>query len=137
LVVAGWWGSAGAPGFRTEFAFRNEGDVKQSSTTPLLGGSVSGGRWRGDYWWGPPETDMPASNLVFGNWWTGPSDAMDAFTIPQHGSRLRNISTNYAATLRLPGAINVSFHDGNVRRCGSSVCGNRPGIALRKGRACN
>ena len=36
------------------------------------------------------------------------------FTIPRHGSRPRNISTNYPPGLKLPGAINLTFYDGHA-----------------------
>jgi prepilin-type N-terminal cleavage/methylation domain-containing protein/prepilin-type processing-associated H-X9-DG protein len=109
----GWWGWNGAGGPWSEFAYRNEGDVKQSSSTPLFADSV-GSWWLGGYWWGPRETDLPAKDLVFGNYWHGPVDSMGAFTIPRHGSRPRIVATNHAPNVKLPGAINMSFHDGHV-----------------------
>jgi prepilin-type processing-associated H-X9-DG protein len=39
---------------------------------------------------------------------------MAAFTIPRHGSRPGNISTDHPPEQKLPGAINMSFYDGHV-----------------------
>jgi prepilin-type processing-associated H-X9-DG protein len=41
---------------------------------------------------------------------------MAAFTIPRHGSRPSNVSTNHSPKVLLPGAINVAFHDGHVEQ---------------------
>ena len=59
------------------------------------------------------ETDPAPKNLVWGDLNTG-AWGMSAFTIPRHGSRPRNVTTNHPMGVRLPGAINMAFYDGHV-----------------------
>jgi prepilin-type N-terminal cleavage/methylation domain-containing protein/prepilin-type processing-associated H-X9-DG protein len=113
----GWWGVLGSAANTPwhDYEFRNEGDIQDASRSPLFADGI-GNWWAGAGWWyGPMETDLPASNLVFGNYGgDGPPWGMGSFTIPRHGSRPSTVSTNFPATQKLPGAINVSFYDGHV-----------------------
>lgn len=79
----------------------------------MFGDAVGGEWWWGGAWWGPRETDPPPANLVFGGLYVG-DWGMGAFCIPRHGSRPQNVSTNYPANKRLPGAVNMAFHDGHA-----------------------
>jgi len=113
----GWWGyGADAPSPWKQFAFANENQIQDSSRTPLFGDGVNGWWWGGGYWYGPMENDLPAANLVFGDYpgsGSGPW-GMGDFTIPRHGSRPFNVSTNFNPKLKLPGAVNMAFYDGHA-----------------------
>jgi prepilin-type N-terminal cleavage/methylation domain-containing protein/prepilin-type processing-associated H-X9-DG protein len=110
----GWWGfiddGINYPGYQERF--RTEGDIQYPSKTPAFGDGVNNEFWVGGYWNGPRETDYPANNLVTG----GQSSpwGMSCFTIPRHGSRPSNLSTNYPKNKKLPGAINIAFYDGHA-----------------------
>jgi prepilin-type N-terminal cleavage/methylation domain-containing protein/prepilin-type processing-associated H-X9-DG protein len=108
----GWWwwydNNAWNP-----LAFRIEGDVRYPSQTPLFGDGTSWWFGLGGVWQGPRATDLPASNLASGAF-PGPPWSISSFTIPRHGSRPSKVSTNYAANLKLPGAINMAAFDGHV-----------------------
>jgi prepilin-type N-terminal cleavage/methylation domain-containing protein/prepilin-type processing-associated H-X9-DG protein len=112
-----WW--AGAVSFGDgafpgrEFMFRSDGDFKDSSRTPLFGDATGAMWWGGAWWWGPKESDMPPRNLYFGDW-PNANNGLGTFAIPRHGSRPRTIPTHHPANKRLPGAVNLSFHDGHV-----------------------
>ena len=109
----GWWWWSNEAFVGIPQLFRIEGDVQHPSQTPLF---ADGGGWWwgwGGNWQGPRATDMPASNLASGVY-PGPPWSMAGFTIPRHGSRPSKVSTNYPATSKLPGAINVAFYDGHV-----------------------
>jgi prepilin-type N-terminal cleavage/methylation domain-containing protein/prepilin-type processing-associated H-X9-DG protein len=108
-----WWTGDAAVEPWASSAFRNDGDIKDSSRTPVFGDGVDNGWWGGGWWWGPRETDFPPTDLVFGGW-HGPDEGMQTFCIPRHGSRPQNISTNYPINKRLPGAVNMAFHDGHA-----------------------
>jgi prepilin-type N-terminal cleavage/methylation domain-containing protein/prepilin-type processing-associated H-X9-DG protein len=107
-----WWGPVipwGSPVWQ-ETAFRNESEIRRSSQTPLFADAVAfGGGW-------PRAMDLPASNLRTGQRGGAYFPGMNLMTIPRHGSRPGNISTNQPASAKLPGAINVSFHDGHVEQ---------------------
>jgi prepilin-type N-terminal cleavage/methylation domain-containing protein/prepilin-type processing-associated H-X9-DG protein len=111
---SGWWGYGwdgnNYPGYQERF--RAEGDIQFPSKTPAFGDGVNNEFWFGGYWYGPRENDLPANNLVTGGqsvpW------GMASFTIPRHGSRPSNLSTNYPMSKKLPGAINMAFYDGHV-----------------------
>jgi prepilin-type N-terminal cleavage/methylation domain-containing protein/prepilin-type processing-associated H-X9-DG protein len=116
-----WWGySADVGNPRREYAFLNDEQINQPSTTPFMGDAVTGPwGWAGGFgfgwggWWGPTEFDYPPDNLEFG-WPGGPG--MRQFCVPRHGSRPSMISPNFPPNLRLPGAINLSFADGHVQQ---------------------
>jgi prepilin-type N-terminal cleavage/methylation domain-containing protein/prepilin-type processing-associated H-X9-DG protein len=91
--------------------FRTEADVRMASNTPVFADGMNELYIFGTANWGPMESDLPAMNLQVG--WTG-QGIMETFTIPRHGSRPSNVSTNQPASRKLPGAINVSFYDGHV-----------------------
>jgi len=113
----GWWGWAGdMPTQWKQFAFRTEDEIQDTSRTPIFGDGVDAWWWGGSWRWGPMETDLPAANLVFGNYpgGGGPPWGMSNFTIPRHGSRPLNVSTNFNPKLKLPGAINMAFYDGHA-----------------------
>jgi len=114
----GWWWAGDAPSPWRQFAFANENQIQDSSRTPLFADGVDGWWWGGGYWYGPMETDLPASNLVFGNYpgGNGPPWGIGEFTIPRHGSRPFNVSTNFNPKAKLPGAVNVAFYDGHVEQ---------------------
>jgi len=116
-----WYSSADAE------TFRSESEVADPTRTPVLADGVSGD-WSEFSYYGvaPRATDLPAVNLVSGGLNYGeiggigietgtfPSQGMNSFTIPRHGSRPSIISTNHPPNTALPGAINVSFYDGHV-----------------------
>lgn len=101
--------------------FRSEAQLVQPASTPVFADGILGARnvilFSSTYIWamdfrGPLATDLPAVDLVAGGgWWDG---GMGVFTIPRHGSRPSNISTNHPPNSKLPGAINAAFYDGHV-----------------------
>ena len=115
LVAAnGFWSSLEGDLFRRR-GFRIESEIQSPSQTPLFADGVFWG-W-GDsagvlYAGGPSASDFPARNLASGD--TSFPGMMSDFTIPRHGSRPSKVSTNYPASSKLPGAINVAFYDGHV-----------------------
>ena len=111
----GWWGygrnDPTDPVWKQHF--RTEGEIENTSQTPVFADGIWTWGWGDGWWWAPKETDYPARNLVTG-FSLGFYDGMAAFTIPRHGSRPSRISTNYPSNLKLPGAINVTFYDGHA-----------------------
>jgi len=122
----GSYGRSYTPGFGLTLTaeyrgFRSEVELDQPASTPVFAdgilGAGNGTFWSSRYIWelgfhGPLATDLPAVDLVAGgNWWDG---GMTVFTIPRHGSRPSNISTNHPPNAKLPGAINAAFYDGHV-----------------------
>ncbi len=101
------------PWARRPDAFHTESHVANPSLTPLFADGL--------HWWGvgpahaggPLATDLPAWNLVSGGT-PMPPWSMAIFTLPRHGSKSSKISTNHAARMKLPGAINVVFYDGHA-----------------------
>lgn len=93
-------------GTHAENGFRSEADVPYPATTPLLADSIAITPYPAR------ATDLPASDLVNGNYYGGMG--MASFTIPRHGSRPATIPTSHPPNARLPGAINMSFYDGSV-----------------------
>jgi prepilin-type N-terminal cleavage/methylation domain-containing protein len=84
--------------------FRSESEVVRAATTPLISDSIISV---------PPYvrmTDLPAQNLVSGNYFGG----MSSYTIPRHGSRPNSVPTSHPPSAKLPGGINTSFYDGSV-----------------------
>jgi prepilin-type N-terminal cleavage/methylation domain-containing protein/prepilin-type processing-associated H-X9-DG protein len=109
-----WWGPGLADGPWREPMYRGEADIKDPSRTPTFADGVGSWWFRGGGWFaGPMESDPAPKNLVFGDIHAG-AWGMAAFTIPRHGSRPRNVSTNHPAGMRLPGAINMAFYDGHA-----------------------
>lgn len=108
----GWWANPG-DGPWSQYSFRTEADIRDTSRTPMFADGVDGWWWYGGWWRGPQATDFPARNLVFGSD-GGPGYGMASFTIPRHGSRPQNVPTDYPSNKRLPGAINMSFTDGHA-----------------------
>jgi prepilin-type N-terminal cleavage/methylation domain-containing protein/prepilin-type processing-associated H-X9-DG protein len=108
-----WWvaGGSGLAGNWQDRVFRTEGDIQDSSRTPVFADGLH-------YWcvW-PQATDLPASNLETGR---GPSGGwtygMSLLTIPRHGSRPSPVPVKFDTRILLPGAINVSFYDGHVEQ---------------------
>jgi prepilin-type processing-associated H-X9-DG protein len=102
--------------------FATDAQIQDASTTPVLGDAVSmqaHGAWSSGWGYhGPEEIDLPPQNLKFG--WGGNNDypfyGMRAFCIPRHGSPPSIVQTNFPATSKLPGAINLSFADGHVQQ---------------------
>jgi len=107
----GWWWYEAGPNIPQ--AFFIEGDVRYPSQTPLFADGTGWWWGWGGGWQGPRATDLPASTLASGVF-PGPPWSMAGFTIPRHGSRPSKVSTNYPATLKLPGAINLAAYDGHV-----------------------
>ena len=115
VTAPGWWvpneigpiESSPWPQF-----FRNEGDLQDSTRTPLFADGLEHWWWGSAQFLGPKATDYPSRNLVSGVG-TLPN-GMGSFTLPRHGSRPSRISTNHPPNLKLPGAINVDFYDGHV-----------------------
>ena len=95
--------------------FRNENQIVDASRTPLFADAIHWPFGAGGFWHGPRAIDRPASNLASGGF-PGPPWGMSSFTIPRHGSKPRNISTNHSMNAKLPGAINVAFYDGHVEQ---------------------
>lgn len=85
-------------------AFRTDGDIAHSSSTPIF----SDGMWV-DAW--PKETDTPARNLLEGATTLG---FMSVLTISRHGAGPNPAYANVPPGARLPGAINIAFFDGHV-----------------------
>jgi prepilin-type processing-associated H-X9-DG protein len=94
--------------------FRVEGDIKDSSRTPVFADGIHFAWALGFNRRGPRATDEPAYNLVTGE--GGPVLGMGSFTIPRHGSRPSTVPTNHPVNQKLPGAINMSFFDGHVEQ---------------------
>jgi prepilin-type N-terminal cleavage/methylation domain-containing protein/prepilin-type processing-associated H-X9-DG protein len=105
--------------------FKSEADLDQPASTPVFADGIMGAGstifsslsdgspvvWALSFV-GPFATDLPAVDLVSGGkWWDG---GMTIFTIPRHGPRPSNISTNHPPNAKLPGAINAVFYDGHV-----------------------
>src|SRR6185503_2107637 len=107
-----WWAGDGRPPTGREKCFAVEGEVRDPSLTPVLADGV-GWWWEGANWAGPQAYDFPATDLAAGVY-PGAPWSIAGFTIPRHGSRPSKVSTNYPATSKLPGAINVAFYDGHV-----------------------
>jgi prepilin-type N-terminal cleavage/methylation domain-containing protein/prepilin-type processing-associated H-X9-DG protein len=121
--IAGGWGTIGGP---DRYVFRTEGEVQDTSRTPVFADGVSS--WFGlglGAWNSPTATDLPAKNLETGGVGgltitTGAgevaflSSGMSIFTIPRHGSRPSRVPTDHPASAKLPGAINVVFYDGHA-----------------------
>jgi prepilin-type N-terminal cleavage/methylation domain-containing protein/prepilin-type processing-associated H-X9-DG protein len=104
-----YWNSSELESAR-EF-FRIEGDISNPSQTPLFADGIF---WGFTFFsLGPRAADLPANNLASGAFPFSPW-SMAGFTIPRHGSRPSKVSTNYPASAKLPGAINVAFYDGHV-----------------------
>jgi prepilin-type N-terminal cleavage/methylation domain-containing protein/prepilin-type processing-associated H-X9-DG protein len=99
-----WWGGydAGEP----EWVWTKEAQILHPSKTPDFADGIE--FW---YCW-PEETDLPAVNLQTGGPWYG--WGMETLTIPRHGSRPTQVTTNQSPKQRLPGAINISFYDGHA-----------------------
>ena len=109
-----WWGGAHPAWLKMSEPFRVESEIADSSRTPLFGDGIHHS-WVGGARLGPRANDPPAVNLATGEM-PGPPWGMGAFTIPRHGSRPSKISTNHPANAKLPGAINMVFHDGHVEQ---------------------
>jgi len=112
-LTGGWlWTDANQDTPTGRDHFRSESDVATPAETPVFADGIYWGGWAG-WWSGPIATDFPARNLVNG-FSSGLSHGMAAFTIPRHGSRPSQISTNYPPNAKLPGAINMTFYDGHA-----------------------
>jgi prepilin-type N-terminal cleavage/methylation domain-containing protein/prepilin-type processing-associated H-X9-DG protein len=125
-MMGGWWFDRSIGGESP--VFRNENELVDSSRTPLFADGVMQsvfGMFAGS---AVRATDFPARNLVSGDLSGGQVESngivslsfgksgMGALTIPRHGSRGSRISTDHPVEEKLPGAINVSFHDGHVEQ---------------------
>jgi prepilin-type N-terminal cleavage/methylation domain-containing protein/prepilin-type processing-associated H-X9-DG protein len=88
----------------TANAFRNEGDIQSTATTPVF----CDGMWV-DAW--PKETDKPATDLLAGATTLG---SMSVITIARHGSGPNRVPKTIAAGSPLPAAVYISFADGHV-----------------------
>ena len=111
--LAGSWSRrtfGGVGNFLWRDSFLNEGDIENTSRSPVFADGTWWESWVEGWWPGPSATDFPARNLVTGSAPGQPSQ-MAAFTIPRHGSRPSAISTNHPPSLKLPGAIHVTFYD--------------------------
>jgi prepilin-type N-terminal cleavage/methylation domain-containing protein/prepilin-type processing-associated H-X9-DG protein len=130
-LSGGWRGDSGS----AAQSFRSESELENAANTPVFADGVAdntawlsitfidgSGLLEGGFWGTVPQaTDRPAVNLVTGGSsmagaFSGRKKGMEIFTLPRHGSRPSNISTNHPAAARLPGAINVSFYDGHVEQ---------------------
>jgi prepilin-type processing-associated H-X9-DG protein len=92
-------------------------DVQDPSRAPTFGDGIV--PVNAEEMWGPKATDFPAVKLASGYGGTGfllNQPGMAAFTIPRHGSRLSNVSTNFPPNQKLKSAINMSFYDGHVEQ---------------------
>ncbi len=111
-----WWGGPNSVWANIPEPFRVESEIRDSSRTPLFADGVNWWWFNGTgHWWGPRATDQPAANLLTGDG-NGPRWGMSSFTIPRHGSKPSSLSTNHPARAKLPGAINIPFHDGHVEQ---------------------
>ena len=90
----------------TANAFRNEGDIRSPSTTPVL----ADGSWV-DAW--PREADRPSRDLRMGVT-ADTAGTIAVLTIARHGSGLAGLPKNLPPGQRLPGAIQLSFADGHA-----------------------
>jgi prepilin-type N-terminal cleavage/methylation domain-containing protein/prepilin-type processing-associated H-X9-DG protein len=115
-----WWGW-GEPDHREANylqSFRTEGDIEAPSQTPTFADGVSLVIWGSPGFWGPRASDYRTANLLTGGW---PiqllyGSGMSSFTIPRHGSRPSQLSTNFPWNQKFPGAINMAFYDGHVEQ---------------------
>lgn len=108
-----WWTYDSDP---PQEIFRSQTEVEDSARTPLFADGIfwigMGGNIGRE---GPRATDAPARNLVTGTITMLPV-GMCAFTIPRHGSTPSRVTTAHPPQAKLPGAINVAFHDGHVEQ---------------------
>jgi prepilin-type N-terminal cleavage/methylation domain-containing protein/prepilin-type processing-associated H-X9-DG protein len=109
--LAGWWWNSAL--IDNPFRFKTEEQIRQPSRTPLFADGLSAWWWGGNGW-GPRATDPAPRNLQ--NALEGTPGGMSSFTLPRHGSRPWNVSTNHPVAQRLPGAVNVAFYDGHVEQ---------------------
>jgi prepilin-type N-terminal cleavage/methylation domain-containing protein/prepilin-type processing-associated H-X9-DG protein len=112
LAAQGWWWESEPVSNDpiVKNVFRSEDEIEDPSRTPLFADGVATLL----LFPGPAETELPASNLVFGNRNVDFGPIMANFTIPRHGSRPSMVSTNFDSTNKLPGSINIGFYDGHV-----------------------
>jgi len=99
LYAGGWpagWADA-------NLAFKKEGDITTSATTPVLGDSVWVDAW-------PKADQRPSFNAYFG-WNDG---GMGRYVIPRHASGATASRTTAAANSPLRGAVNMVYADGHA-----------------------
>ncbi len=106
-----WWGNLFYAGQHQGWLWNKTSQILHPAKTPVFADGVS-------FWWCfPTETDWAPANLQTGD----PREPYDIgrnginlLTIPRHGSHPSTVTTNQAASARLPGSINISFYDGHV-----------------------
>jgi prepilin-type N-terminal cleavage/methylation domain-containing protein/prepilin-type processing-associated H-X9-DG protein len=108
-LYAGGWSFSSVPSEAP--AFYQDGAVKNSSITPILGD----GMWP-DAW--PLQNDLPCPNLQTGLFSASTPDGpqgMDRYLIARHGPHRVNVPpTNLSPRDPLPGGIHIVFMDGHV-----------------------
>jgi prepilin-type processing-associated H-X9-DG protein len=88
--------------------FTSDGSIVQPSLTPYFADSIWYEAW-------PRVWDAPARNLFNGFTGSGVGGGyLSRIAIPRHGAPLSAATTNFIATNRLPGAVNVTFADGHA-----------------------
>jgi len=90
--------------------FSSLGSVEPMSLTPALCESI----WPFVF---PRATDAPATDLATGTCPSGSENVrLQYVAIPRHGSRPSSLPRVWPRSVRLPGAISVSFFDGHVEQ---------------------
>lgn len=85
--------------------FTSDASIVQPTLTPTYADSIWYEAW-------PTELDLPSRDLFNGDWLY--SRGLPTITVPRHAAPLWAASTNFVATNRLPGAVNVTFADGHA-----------------------
>jgi prepilin-type N-terminal cleavage/methylation domain-containing protein/prepilin-type processing-associated H-X9-DG protein len=89
--------------------FSTDGQIKYPARTPTF---ADGFLWLAF----PFEGDLPAKNLVNGDYSGANPVGMSLVTMPRHGRRSNQGLTDWPSNQPLPGAVNVSFFDGHVEQ---------------------
>jgi prepilin-type processing-associated H-X9-DG protein len=88
--------------------FTSEASYARPSLTPFFADAVWVETW-------PHELDAPARNLFTGGLGSlGSNGGLAYIAVPRHGAPLSAATTNFIATNKLPGAVNVTFADGHA-----------------------
>jgi len=90
-----------------DWVFTSEASVDDPISTPYFSDSI----W---YQARPTEFDKPARNIFQGDG-EGSGDGISMFAIPRHAAPLSAAWTNFIATNKLPGSVNVTFADGHAK----------------------
>ncbi len=104
-MYAGDWPDAQGLFPSVRHAFRTESDIRTPALTPVFSDAM----WI-DAW--PQVQDRPARNLLEGD--STSSAGMSRLTLARHGSGPGSVKGMLPPGARMPGAINLVFHDGHA-----------------------